>query len=423
MRFMLYSHDGVGLGHVRRNLTIAAALVDEPGTEVLLATGVDEVNDFVIPDGVDVLKLPGIRKADGGGYEARRLADPGRGIHDLRQHVLTAAAGAFRPDVLLTDKHPTGADGELVGALRATRDAGGRTALGLRDVLDEPDVVGREWGRDGLWRQVQQWHDLVLVYGQRDLLDPLEHPSCPDTVRQRARYCGYVVQSPRPSLARDPGPEASSSTDVVGADHTTADAIAAGDRDGRPLVLATVGAGTDGATALTAFLEASRGRGWRAVAITGPHAASADVADLRALADEVGADVHTRVRQLSQVLSRVGVLVSMGGYNTLLEALATTTPVVCIPRTLPRREQAVRARRFANEGLLRVAEPDGLRGPEPTHLAELVQASLSTDRGALAATVRDRLRLTGARRAAGLLRAHVRHSLDPSIDNPMERTA
>lgn len=27
-RFLLYSHDGLGLGHVRRNLVIAAALVE-----------------------------------------------------------------------------------------------------------------------------------------------------------------------------------------------------------------------------------------------------------------------------------------------------------------------------------------------------------------------------------------------------------
>jgi predicted glycosyltransferase len=39
-RLLAYSHDGYGLGHLRRNLRIAAGLRrHRPDTEVLLATG------------------------------------------------------------------------------------------------------------------------------------------------------------------------------------------------------------------------------------------------------------------------------------------------------------------------------------------------------------------------------------------------
>ncbi len=58
MRFLLYSHDGLGLGHVRRNLAIAAALVDaDPDASVLLATGADEVNSLGVSPRVEVLRL------------------------------------------------------------------------------------------------------------------------------------------------------------------------------------------------------------------------------------------------------------------------------------------------------------------------------------------------------------------------------
>lgn len=399
---MLYSHDGVGLGHLRRNLAIAHALANGPATEVLLTTGVDEVNDFTIPGGVDVLKLPGIRKTANGNYEARHLADPDGGIHHLRQRLLTAAARAFAPDLLLADKHPTGADGELVGALEATRVRGGRNVLGLRDVIDDPAVVRREWGQAGLWAQVQEWHDLVLVYGQRTLLDPLADADCPPALHRRARYCGYVVNRPRPTVALRSTAEPTPPTPA----HLVPTGAAAGNGAEQPLVMATAGAGSDGARILHAFMHASRGRPWRALAVAGPHADATDVTALRELATEVGGTVCDSVPELSRWLPHVGALVSMGGYNTLLEALAVGTPVVCVPRTHPRREQVVRARRFAGAGLLQVFEGDDLN---PARMARQVEAALAIDRGELTTSVRRTLQLHGAETAAEFLHAEARH--------------
>src|ERR671914_528199 len=111
LRFLFYSHDGVGLGHTRRNLAVRSAL-------------------------------------------------------------LAAAVESFRPHVLLADKHPVGASGELLPALAALRASGGRAALGLRDILDDPAVVLREWARDDLPRQTAEHYDRVLVYGHPDLFDP-----------------------------------------------------------------------------------------------------------------------------------------------------------------------------------------------------------------------------------------------------------
>ncbi|MNH32124.1 hypothetical protein D3C79_925440 [compost metagenome] len=42
----------------------------------------------------------------------------------------------------------------------------------------------------------------------------------------------------------------------------------------------------------------------------------------------------------------------MGGYNTICEALATTTPTLVIPRQTPRMEQQIRAQKLADCGLI-----------------------------------------------------------------------
>jgi hypothetical protein len=77
-RIALYSHDSVGLGHVRRNLALAhalnATLPELTGEPVsgLLITGHSDATTFPIPDGWDWLVVPGLTKG-AEGYEARHL--------------------------------------------------------------------------------------------------------------------------------------------------------------------------------------------------------------------------------------------------------------------------------------------------------------------------------------------------------------
>src|SRR5919109_1755322 len=134
MRFMFYSHDGFGLGHTCRNLAVAGSLTAlAPRAAVLLASGSDDATRLGVPDGVEILKLPGLRKLANENYAARHLSVSGRHVRRLRGRLLASAVESFRPDVLLADKHPFGAGGELKGALDALRKSGGKAALGLRD--------------------------------------------------------------------------------------------------------------------------------------------------------------------------------------------------------------------------------------------------------------------------------------------------
>ena len=110
MRFFFYSHDGMGLGHVRRHIAIATALQETaPEVKVLLATSIDEVGNLGLPPNVDTLKLPGLRKIANSHYGSRRLGIPSGDMRNLRSALLCEAVKAFRPDLVLVDKHPFGA--------------------------------------------------------------------------------------------------------------------------------------------------------------------------------------------------------------------------------------------------------------------------------------------------------------------------
>jgi predicted glycosyltransferase len=380
-RFFFYSHDGLGLGHVRRNLAVASALVElAPRASVLVATSAEEAERFGLAPRVDVLKLPGLRKLGNERYTARRLGLPLGEVCSVRASVLAAAVTSFHPDVLLADKHPFGVGFELEPALGDARASGVRTVLGLRDVLDDPAVVRAEWTEHGIFERINEYYDRVLVYGEPDVLDPRREYDFPDETAAMTRFCGYVVSQAGASPNGD----------------RPALPLRHGDR---PHVLATAGGGEDGVDLLATFVESAAAAGWQAEVVSGPQCERAKARGLRAAAAMAGVGFRRFAPRLASEFRSLDALVCMGGYNTLAEAVASGVPTVCVPRVHPRTEQLVRARAFAGRGLLRVLEPDRL---DPAALRAEVERAFETPDVVRRRAVRS-LDLDGAPRAARVL--------------------
>jgi predicted glycosyltransferase len=383
-RFLMYSHDGLGFGHARRNLAIATALtVASPRASVLLATSADEIHSLGVPPRVDVVKLPGLRKVANEQYTGRRLRIGGTGVINVRNSLLQATVESFKPSVILVDKHPLGARGELVPAMATIRGAGGRAVLGFRDILDEPQQVRAEWRGNDIPAAIAEHYDRVFVYGHPAVLDPATEYGLPPEVAARTRFTGYVCNPPPVDrMTRDAFP------------------LALLKPDGRPTVLATAGGGEDGFAILEAFIEAAAGADWRAIVVAGSQSTPEKRQQLREAAERAGVTFHTFVRGLDAWFDAVDCLVCMGGYNTIAEALSRGTPTVCVPRIVPRTEQLIRAEAFSRLGLMRYVHPERLTGAS---LREEVRAALQDSRTDLRARAHARLGFDGAQRAATLL--------------------
>jgi len=382
MRFLLYSHDGLGLGHVRRNLAIASALIHaDPKASILIATSAQHADDLGVPlDGVDILKIPAIRKLDNSRYAARRLPIPEADLRVLRSTLLLAAVESFRPDVVLVDKHPMGVKGELRGPLAVHRSHGGKTVLGLRDILDDPEAVRMEWASHDITTLIAEHYDRVLVYGERGVFDPVSAYEFPPSVAARTTFCGYVCSSR--GIKRVDSPPTDAKKPV------------------RAEVLATVGGGEDGFSRIEVFIDAAKRAPWNATVVAGPCGTPDEQRALRRHAREAGVAYHTFVTDLPERLGRVDALVCMGGYNTLVEALSKGTPTVCLPRSSPRTEQLMRATAFARLGLLKVLPPEKLEAGE---LGDRLNQVMAWPRHELASRARAALGFTGAERAAACL--------------------
>lgn len=342
-RVALYSHDAQGLGHIRRNLAIAESLAPL-GVDVLLLTGAPEAAAARRPAGVDLVAVPALAKDSEGGYGARHL---GLGLEDtlrIRAEVLSAAVASFHPDLLIVDKHPRGFRGEMGPALREARSRGARTVLGLRDVLDEPDVALAEWRRDDGDGAVAELYDETWVYGDRRVHDVAEVLGLTGPVRAT----GYLAHGRVPHLGHGVPPSGAPAT---------------------PYVLCVLGGGSDGAALAEAFSRAEMPAGHTGVLVTGPHLPEATrrAAKSRA-ARRSDLRVHTWREDLVRWYAGAAAVVAMGGYNTVCEVLATDRPLLVVPRTTPRKEQLVRAEAMAAIGALEVRRPE-----------ELTAATLASD--------------------------------------------
>jgi len=363
---------------------VASALAHEaPDAAILLATGAEEVVRYGLPNQVEILKLPGLHKDGNQSYSSRRLRLSVGEIRDLRSALLLTAVKAFRPDVVLVDKHPFGASGEFKAGLKALKRTGGRAVLGLRDILDEPAQVLREWKPNKMLKRVAEFHDQVLIYGDRTIFDPITAYAFPPDLAERTSFCGYVFtpesaqalenfEWPFPPRARRP----------------------------RPVVLATVGGGEDGFQTLTTFLQAAAKAPWQGIAVAGPMTPEREWEKLTELAAVGGVTLRQFVPHLSALFQEVDALVCMGGYNTLVEATAVGVPTVCVPRVTPRTEQLIRAEAFERLGLVQLCHPARL---SPENLREQIAVALGTAPMELRARAQATLRFHGAQQAAQTL--------------------
>jgi len=381
-RIALYSHDTMGIGHMRRNLLIAQALIDCPfETVILLLAGARELSTLGLPPEVDCLTLPSLYKEGDGQYQPRRLDISLEELIVLRGRTIAASLAAFRPDLLIVDKVPRGAVNELDHTLAALRaDGPTRCVLGLRDVLDSPQTVCREWRKAANEEAIRAYYDAIWIYGDPAIYDPVREYRFSPALAAKVRFTGYLDQRLRTRFAGIDGAE------------WLAPVLESSDQ----LVLCMVGGGQDGCSLAEAFSLVAFPAGMTGVILTGPFMPP-DVQ--QRLAQRAALNPQLRVIKFvtdsDLLLDRASRVVAMGGYNTVCEVLSFGKRALIVPRVHPRTEQLIRAERMRERGLLDVLHPDAL---SPQALTDWLRRDQEPP-----SRVRERVDLNGQARIPGLV--------------------
>ncbi|MEL7274119.1 MAG: glycosyltransferase [Pseudomonadota bacterium] len=345
-RILMYSHDTFGLGHLRRCRTIAHALVDRfKGLSVLIISGSQIAGAFGFKARVDFIKVPSVIKLYSGDYTSIGdhidIAD----TLAMREALIVETAEAFDPDIFIVDKEPMGLRNEVEKTLVALQLRGCKTVLGLRDVMDAPDLLEEEWQKKEVMEKIAALYDDVWIYGPEHFWDPLQGLNVPQRVRDKCRYTGFLHRE----LPRD--------TETP-AQHNLPD----------DFILVTAGGGGDGADLMSMVLAAreyDRNLIFPLVLVPGPF-----------MKQELREDIHRRAANLTavkvidfdnsleKIMNRANAVVGMCGYNTFCEVISFDKPTLFVPRTKPRQEQLIRATRADELGLTRVLDADQALDPE-----------------------------------------------------------
>lgn len=349
MRIVLYSHDALGLGHLRRNLLIAQTLAHSPlAANVLLITGTSTANRFTPPPNVDFLTLPALSKQHDGRYESRSFTMSAQEVITLRAKTILAAVQSFAPNLMIVDNVPRGVGNELdetLSYLRTRVDTA--VVLGLRDILDDPASVQTEWSARANYEWIRNCFDQVWVYGDQRFFDPIVEYGWSDELASKILFTGYLDR------------RESSSDDYEG--NTLTRSIQRIQSRGARVVLCMVGGGQDGAVLADAFSRIELPAHHYAVLLTGPFMPGVVKTRIRARLDRRPdwkmATFHSNPASL---LPYADAVIAMGGYNTVSELLSHETPTLIVPRVVPRREQWIRADRLRQCGLIDVLESEHL---------------------------------------------------------------
>ena len=359
-RVLVYSHDSFGLGHLRRCREIAHSLVgSDSDISVLILSGSPIIGSFDFRARVDFVRIPGVIKLRNGEYTSLNLHIDTEHTLAIRSSIVERTAQVFDPHLFLVDKEPLGLCGEVRDTLAMMKARGTACVLGLRDVMDDPVLLEAEWRRKNVLPTLEAFYDDIWVYGLPQICDPLAGIPLSTSLRKRITYTGYL-----------------------GRHVSEAAPVFVPEKIDDPFLLVTVGGGGDGEAIIDWVLsayEADPDLPYPALLVLGPFMGSQHQADFLRRSNLLpNVEAITFDAHIESLMVRAKAVVCMGGYNTFCEVLSFDKRALVIPRTLPRKEQFIRATRAQELGLARMLVDDGQRDPRTmaTALRNLPQQAL-----------------------------------------------
>ena len=358
MKIIQYCQHVLGIGHLFRSLEISRALSDH---EVILVTGGPRVATD-LPVNVREVRLPDLQmnREFKGLFSSRGDAGLDQ-IKEERQKRLFALFEREKPDIFLVELYPFGRKAfrfELDPVLQAVDDKRlpcESVVCSVRDILVEKEDRDKHESR--VVKTLNRYFKAVLVHADPQLVKISETFDHFDQIAIPVDYTGYIAPKPSPGAGKRIRKQLKIGKDEI-------------------LIIASAGGGHVGAPILESVIRAFgrlkvKSRCHLKV-FTGPFL---DQNEFDRLKKSAGNNVQVTRFTLDflSYLAAADLSVSMGGYNTTMNILASGTPALVWPFG-QNREQRLRAGRLADLGAIRVLEDEDLH---PDRLAVIMNQWIS----------------------------------------------
>lgn len=315
MKVAYYCQHVLGIGHLHRSLEICRAMAVDHSVTMILGGSPIQIEKGQI----DIFQLPGLMMNE----EFQNLApvDPGRSLSEVqseREKILFHFIETFQPDVFMIELYPFGRKAfrnELDPVLKALRKGRLRPSLtvcSLRDILVERTDSTKFEKR--VISTLNDFFDLILVHGDRRLCSIDETFSRVSDIHPDVIYTGYV------------SPDA-------GQQSKTTFRKNRGIEDGHKYVVGSIGGGSVGSELLASIVDAVKFLNDKKIHLdifTGPYCSDEQYTILRQKSGN-NINIQRFTSDFIDHLNAADLSVSMAGYNTTMNCLATGTPALFYP--------------------------------------------------------------------------------------------
>lgn len=346
MKVMYYCQHVLGIGHFFRSMEVARAFERH---QVLFVEGGEPVPGFVPPAHIRQAFLPALMMD----REFKEMQTGGERLGQLqteRKHQLLGLYQQFQPDVLVIELFPFGRKKfgfELLPLLDTIRkDGSAMVVCSLRDILVEKTDQAKYEAR--VLKILNRYFDLLLVHSDPELIRLEETFERTSHITVPVVYTGFVTRRPPGLIRRVP-----------------------------KRIVASSGGGKVGVELLKCAIKAVRSLKdpeIRLRVFRGPFLEEEDMRSLLTLcADDPRIELRPFAKNFPRQLAMSELSVSMAGYNTCMDLIATRTKAIVHPFA-QNREQALRAHRLSQYGFIQVVEQ-----LESTRMAVLISDMLDQD--------------------------------------------
>ena len=361
-KLLFYCQHVLGMGHLMRSKALVEGLLEE--FSVCFLNGGELIPGFEFPPAVEVVNLPPLKSdANFMGIQAVN----GQNLHEIkaaRTALLLETYERIQPDLLVLELFPFGRKKfgfELMPLLARIRMDKDKTApdvvCSVRDIM----VSRRDQERheDRVCRILNRYFDQVLIHADPQFQRLDESFDMINEITVPITYTGYVAQ--RAQIDAD------------------ADDLLSLPAD-EPLILASIGGGRVGSELLAATVEAStqlvQTLPHQLLIFAGPYIADKEFAELeKAVADHAHMTLRLYTNRFLHYMAQADLSISMAGYNTCMNILATGTRSLMLPfRGGDNDEQQIRAQKLADLGIVGVLQSADLA---PARLAEIMEERLN----------------------------------------------
>ncbi|GAB2961441.1 glycosyltransferase [Hymenobacter coalescens] len=344
-----------GVGHYVRTIELARGLSSQ--FEVFVLNGGEMVPNFDVPSSVTVIQLPAIYKEETEAFLTP--VDRSQTLDEcfaLRSIIINQAVEEIKPAILITEHFPFGLlfEGEVIELINKVKLARptAKTVCSVRDIIESSAGGARDAHTCDL---LNHNYDMVLVHGDE-------------------RFAALSTSFPRAHEIKVP---------IVHTGYIARSVSTTSQSGSRPIVLASVAGGRLGNELLDALIDSypitNELVGHKLILFSG-----AFQKDLKAQQDKLnqtqldGIELQPfNSRKYLECFSTASLIISLGGYNSLIESISASKPLLIYNRDFAgsNKEQHLRIKLFESSGHLEIITPADLT---PNKLSNLISRKLNS---------------------------------------------